>query len=151
MQYGNSRIIRNTPVITAVAYSAGDVVGGEINLGAIGSPNYSGVLKNISIVDKANQKAALTVLFFEGDLSGGTYDDNGALTLTAADWAKFLGKVEVVAGDYTTINSRAYATVEASIIVKTDTLKQLRAIVVTTGTPTYAVGDLLFTYGILGD
>lgn len=154
MQFGNTRFIRKTPTVTAGAYSAGDMVGGGIDFGEIGTVTRRGLLKSLSIVDRSNQKAVLTILFFEGELAG-SYADNGVPSIAAADQAKFVGKVEIAASDYTTIGSVAFCTKEVAIPIGSSPSsgnRRLSAIVLCTATPTYATTTALdLILGVLGD
>lgn len=150
MQYGNTRIIRVNAAVDTAAHTAGDVVA-NLALGVIAAPNRQGVLKDVSITDDANVKAALTLLFFDGAVTG-TYTLNGAPVISEADAANFLGKVEVAASDYTTIGAKAVATVECAIVLRSSAAKELTCIAVCSGTPDYtAADDLRFKFGILGD
>lgn len=153
MRFGRCQVINVTPVIDTVAYTSGDSVGGKITAGAIANAFGQGVLKDLVVVDKANQKQPLTFLFFDQDPSAGTYTNNGAVTLDPADALKVIAKVNVAAADYETVGGKAVAAVEVSKVVKgtPDSNRTLYLLVVTTGTPTYAVGDLLFRLGLLVD
>lgn len=150
MQYGNSRIIRVAAAVDTAVHAAGDVVA-QLALGVVASPTRQGVLKDVSITDDNNVKAALTLLFFEGDVTG-TYTLNGAPVTSEADAGNFLGKVEIAATDYTTVGTRAFATVECGIVVRSSAEKKLTCVVVCTATPDYlAADDLRFKFGILAD
>ncbi len=160
MRFGHTRLVRTTPAVTAGAYSAGNVVGGIQTIGPLGSAFGRGIIKDIAVVDKANQKAAMTVLFFSDNPTASTFTDKAAPVIAAADEGKFLGKVEIATTDWTTIGAKAVATKECSTVIasliaaalQTDGQRTIYSVVVTSGTPTYAsTSDLTFIYGLLLD
>ena len=93
-----------TPTISASPdYSALDVVGGIQTIASANSSTGRPIkLKSLVVKDKNGQSPAMTFLFFKATPSGGTYTDNGALTLGTNDMANMVGVVKVVAGDYYT-------------------------------------------------
>jgi hypothetical protein len=157
-----------TPTITpSVAYSSGQCVGG---LQKVSSPSAGGniaVLDSLTIVDVANQKAPLTVMFFDADPTAATPTaaTPTAATPTPATVAdgsafafgssspRFIGKVDVAAGSYETIGGEAIAALtNLRLVLQVTTppgaLATLYAVVVTTGTPTYQhASDLTLRYG----
>lgn len=153
----HNRVIRKTPAVTAGAYTAGWCLGAAQQLDGVGSYGDAGQLMAISIVDRGNQKPAITFLVFEGDLTG-TYADAGAPAPSAADLLVFIGKIDVATADYVTINGKAYATkapgwlplrskIDNAIATKAD--RRITIVPVATGTPTPAsVGDYTFSYGV---
>lgn len=153
MRFGRAVGIRQTPTINTVQYSANDNVGGLMTVDAIGPAFGTGVLKHITITDFDNQKAALTILFFES-LPAGTFTNNSAFpNLATADLDKVIGKVEIAADDYTTFNARAVATVECSMNVwsrqqtagpsEGQDKRTIYYAIQTSGTPTYTAADSL--------
>lgn len=144
------------PAITTTApqYTAGDVVGGVLTLtAAVRSSGGAGLLQSLLVTDRANQKAPLTILLFDS-APAGTYTDNAACPTLGADTAKLIRKVNVVAADYETIGGVAVADLAAvSKVVKASGSADLKAVVVTTGTPTYGANatDLSIRFGLLPD
>jgi len=153
-QVGGSTVsLYVVPTITAGAYSAGDVVGGEITLtNAMRTSSGTGVLIEVTIVDLANQKAPLDLLFFDSDPTNGQAD-NAAYAWNAADQARFLAHIPIAAADYTTIASQAVCTLlTGGIPLAASGTANLYLIIVTSGTPTYtSVSDLRLRLGILRD
>lgn len=148
MRYGraDSAIVR--PTIDGVAYTAGDVVGGIQELPLRASAGGSGILVHVAVTDLANQKPALTILFFKA-LPIGIYTNNAPPQPNDADHENFLGKVEITSNDWTTIvaNTWAVATVDCSLGLKGDETRKVYAVAVTSGTPDYAdVDELIFNY-----
>lgn len=152
MKFGNSRVIRLAPTVDTGAYTAGDVIGGVQTIDALGATFGRGVLKNVTIGDGGNQRAALTLLFFEA-LPDGTYTDQAAVAPSVADLAICLGKVEIAADDYTTVGARAVATKECSTVLRSATdLRRVYVVIVAGGTPTYSAANLLkVALGVLLD
>jgi hypothetical protein len=154
MRFGRCGYNYQTPTIDTAAFSAGDNVGGRNLIDGLG-PFGTGVLKHVTITDFDNQKAALTIVFFD-TLPAGTFTNNAAFpSLVAADLARVIGKVEVAASDYTTINGRAVATVATSIVLwgaqptpapdgaSGSDKRSLYYAIQTSGTPTYTTTSSL--------
>lgn len=151
-------VVSVTPTVTAgAAYNATtkNSVGGKQTLpGAVPISGGVAILQSVLVLDKANQKAPLTILLFNGDPTGGTYTDNGQVNLST-DLAKVIRRINVTAGDYETIDNSGtdYAIAEIGAIsklVKASSGTSLYAVIITTGTPTYAsTSDLTLRFGFL--
>ena len=131
--------------------SAGDAVGGKQTLtSAVRISGGKSVLESLVVLDKGNQKAALTILFFDSDPTAATITNNAAFVFST-DISKVVGKIVVTASDYETINSLAVACLRnLGLEMKCSGSANLFVAVVTTGTPTYAsTTDLTFKYGFL--
>lgn len=154
MRTRHTRIFRNRPGVTAGAYSAGNVVGGIQAIGPLDTTISRGIVRHVAISDRANQKAALTLLFFQDNPAAGTYADHGAPTFAAADDLLYIGKVEIASTDYTTVSTAAFATKECNLSIRgnDDVNRKVYVVAITSGTPTYvAVTDLQFIFGIQMD
>lgn len=143
------RLIEKTvaPTVTAGAYSANDVVGGVLTFD-VSSASGVLLLKTLRIVDDGDVKAAGTLWLFNSAPT--SFADNAAFAPVIADLKKVIGKVAVVAGDYTTVNGNAIALLED----QTDVFKvdggTLYGYFVCSGTPTYgATTDLTITLSLL--
>jgi len=151
---GYSVALKDTTAVSTSVYTAGDAVGGKRTItGALRTSNGSGILESITILDRANQKAAMELFIFDADPSAATITDNSAFVFSTDD-LKVLAHITIAATDYITIDSKAVATLKGLGI----TLKgangntSLFAALVTTGAPDYvATTDLQLIYGILQD
>lgn len=144
-------VISVTPTIDTNAYTSGDAVGGKQTItSAMRESGGKAVLESITVQDKGNQKAALTILFFDADPTAATITNNAAFVFST-DISKVVGRVNITAADYETIDSKAIACVKAiGLEMKASGSANLFAAVVTTGTPTYvSASDLTFKYGFL--
>lgn len=155
MRYGNCHLPELTPAISTSIYAAGDCVGTIMPVTV--SQYGTTVLKNIVVTDNDNEKANLTFVFFKRSPAG-TFTDNAAFPLSAADLGLVVGKANVVTTDYETINSKAIADVECSIVLKAEgnetppTSSTIYMGILTTGTPTYTTTtDLGVKLGLLMD
>lgn len=152
--FSPATVVSVTPVLTgAGAYSSGNAVGPKQTIASAARKTTKTqiMLQTLTVTDKANQKAALTILFFDSDPTAGTYTDKSALALST-DLAKVIGKVNVAAADYETIDSKAVACLKSIGLEMqlTAGATTLYAAVLTTGTPTYtSTSDLTFRYGVL--
>jgi hypothetical protein len=95
-------------VVSITEYTAGDVVGGLIEL-SIPSPGGGGKITDIYLTDAANQSEPYTIYIYD---EKPTVIADHAVWATAqviADLGKLIRKVDLAAGNYTTINSLGWA------------------------------------------
>lgn len=128
------------PVITAVPYTAGDSVGDKQSISV-----SAGQIHSLTIFDNANQKAAFDILIFDADPSAATTTDNAPF-VWSTDGPKLIARIAVATGDYVTVASKAIAQ-KSGLDLLLQSSGTLYAVAVTSGTPTYAVGDLQFIWG----
>jgi DNA-binding phage protein len=141
-----------TAVSTSPAYTAGDAVGGLRTLANAVLTAGTGVLESITVLDRANQKAALEILIFDANPTAATITDNAAFVYSTDD-LKVLARISVGTADYITLNSKAVALIRGiGAVLKAASGTSLYAAVVTTGTPTFAATtDVQIIFGILQD
>lgn len=144
-------LIEVTPVISTGAYTSGDQLGDiqtltGVNFDAAGG---MGCLEGVTVVDKAQQKIACDLFFFDESPTVASVD-NGAIAISDAEMAdKCLGHLAIVAGDYKDIASTSSI---ASLRYLGMALKPFKdgkiyVVAVTRGTPTYgSTSDLVFKY-----
>ena len=142
-----------TPTVSAaVAYAAGDSVGGKITLAnAIPISAGRGTIEAVILTDLAKQDAALDILFFNDDPSGTTFTDNAAFDLADADIGKYAGHVSLVAANYSSLADNSVAVLRNVGLPFKLAGTTLYAHIVSRGTPTYAaVGDITLRVLIRG-
>jgi hypothetical protein len=142
-------LIEVTPTVDTSAYGSGDHVGDLQTLSGVNADGGQACfLRTLVVVDKAKQKAALSVLFFDESQTIAS-SDNGALDITDAEMVdKCIGYVAVAAADYKDLNANSVATVkDVGLMLKPKKDGKLYAIVLSGGTPTYgSASDLCFKY-----
>jgi hypothetical protein len=140
-------------VTSGSPYTAGFSVGGKQSIGNAQPGPLLATLQSVTLLDKSNQKAALTILFFASDPTAAgtpaTVADFGAFAWGTAN-TLFLGKLDIAAADYETIASQAVATkANLNMPLQVAQGSTLFGVAVTTGTPTYtSTSALIFTYGL---
>ena len=141
-----SKHITATPTIDAAIYGSGDRLGSIITLtDAVDSSSDGAVLKTLIIVDSAVQSLGIDVLFFNALPTIGSAD-NAALSLTDAEMAsKFIGRVVVVAADYTALalNSVAVKNQIEALMIPALGSRDLYCVLQARGTPTYGATTAL--------
>jgi hypothetical protein len=149
---GKMAVVKDTTAVsTTPAYTAGDAVGAKRTIANALTAVGTGVLESITVLDRANQSAALTIIIFDADPTNATITDNAAFVYSTDD-LKVLGQVSVSASDYVTTNSKAVATIKGIGLSLKSAGTSLFCAVVTTGTPTYvATTDVQIIFGILQD
>jgi hypothetical protein len=150
---GPAAVVQVTPAVTAGSiYANGKGVGGIQTVGLLRLSNGAVILESITVFDKANQQAPLTIYFFSAS-PGGTCSDHNTFAPNNADGLKFLGAVSVPASAYVAFGSgKCVATVNAIALVLQGAASNVNvyAVAVTSGTPTYAAtDDVTFAYGVL--
>lgn len=83
---------RSPLVVTAGAYSALDAVGQKLQFSGVSiGRNGSGYIHGITIIDKAQVKAALKLFLFDNDFTAVV--DNAVFTISDADAEKAIGVI----------------------------------------------------------
>lgn len=153
---GHCHIYQVTPTVTAGAYTADDVLGGEMQIvEAAREKGGSGIITGISMAaedDSADGWSAsdVEVLIFK-DNPAGTYTDNGALAVSDADATLLIGSVildtKVDCGNVTFLYVR-----NVNIPYVCDTANYLYALAVNRGGTTPEATDALtFTFHMIRD
>ncbi|MBX4216246.1 hypothetical protein KW797_04860 [Candidatus Parcubacteria bacterium] len=149
---GYTTVIKSAVVVTAAAYSAGNAVGALRTLtNAVRTPG-TGILQSVTLLDRANQKQPMTLFIFDSNPAAATITDKAAFVFSTDD-LKVIAQVNIGAGDYTTTNSKAIANLGGlAIPLKAASGTTLYAVLVTSGTPTFAATtDVQLEVGILQD
>lgn len=150
-----AKILRVTPALAnfgAGAYAAGDQLG-ALNT-VLGIANDRGgpfELVSLAIIDKAKQKSAIDVYFFDA-IPALVNADNGAFDVSDADMvAKCLGKVSIAAADYgdEANNSTATKSLLGFMGKAAAGLQDVYCVAVSRGTPTFvSASDLQLVLGV---
>lgn len=94
------------PTVTAGAYAAGDVVGGEITLtNFMRISGGSARMLGITLVDVSNSGPTLDILLFD-QAPTAALNDNDAYAWNASDYAKLVMHFRVDASEWTTVGSK---------------------------------------------
>lgn len=139
-------IARQSPTITAGAYSANDAVGGKLTFSDVASGG-SGKLVSLSVSDKSGQGVALVLLLFNQDFTATA--DNAGISVSAADQLNMIGSVSIATGDYVSLGSGKGKTAtlkNIQLVLEGATDNNVYGQLYTTGTPTYtSTSDLQVT------
>ena len=134
---GDTSILRPTLSLSTAAYAQNDVVGGEVSLTSLTRDIAKGaVINSINAWFADGFTPELDFLFFETDLTGGTYTDNGALTLSTTDTDNWLSIETMETTNWRTIvtggANDTFCTLRGlGIPVKGDGVVDLRMLIVT--------------------
>ena len=151
---GNTTILRPTLATSTNAYAINDVVGGEVTLISLTRATTAGaVLNDLTLWSDDAFTPELDIMFFDADLSGGTYTDSGALTLSATDKGNILDIVTVETTDWRTIAGDTWCTKSGlGMALKGDGTQDLRMIIVTKTAFTMAgATNLTIKLGLIRD
>ena len=138
------------PTVTGT-YASGDNVGGKLTFtNAVGRNGDALLLRNVTLVDLSNQKIVGELLIFDSDPSASTSTDNAAQTIATADASKVIARVTIAAADYVTIDSKGIASLALNprVLKAANSGRNLYAVFVTTGAPTYGNNSLLLQLGV---
>lgn len=139
----NRKIFTVTPAAASFAtpYSSGDVIGGANEVvGAALNSGQAVKLDSVVVLDAANQKSAIDLVFFNEAPANSIGADNAAYALNDADLAKVIGRISVAGADYvssSTTNAEAtLRDLELTLQPKAGS-KSIFVAVISRGTPTY--------------
>lgn len=141
--YDDGLVLRPTITTSSTAYTAGDNIGGIITLAAPLASGLPVALRSIVLKDDKNQKPALQLLFFRTSPDG-TYTDNAAVVVSTADMGALVHIQSVAAADWVTIQGITKAAVSYTLNdgpVLGPGTTSIFMVIVTVGTPTYAVNS----------
>lgn len=155
-----TKVVSSVPVIDAVQYSAGDVIGTVQTLSnAVVRaalpvknsiiPGNSGVIGSVIISDKAKLGTDIDVVFFNA-LPSTSFTNNTAFTLADSDLNKIICVVNITADVNFNDNSVSQA-LNQNCPFKIDSGTSVYYSLISRGTPTYAIGDLTVSVGIYQD
>jgi hypothetical protein len=133
--HGNTITVDTALTVDTDAYTAGDVVGGLIEF-EVGSPGGGGVVRSVILVDDAAQSEPYKLYLFDTEPSA--IADDAAFAPTIADLKKLVGIIDIVAGDYVTLNSNVIAIRTGLSIDYVCSTGILFAYLVAVDTPDYA-------------
>lgn len=142
---GVTRKVEFDVTVNTAIFASGDCMhSGIITLpNCLQGHNHSGTIVGLSVVDLASQNAPLSVLLFGQLLTTTIPVVNVALNLDDIEADNFfLGHIPVAAGNYLSLSTNSVATVSninIPVVTPATNGRDLFAIVVCGGTPTYAV------------
>ena len=138
------KVIKETPTITAGAYSSLDAVGGLLEFeDARTSYNNAGTIIQAILIDDAKQLAILYLVLFDRTFTATA--DNAAFAVSDADLQNVIGVIEFATADYVSINANCYAQKLAFkdlpfVLIEGGT-SLFGQLFVKTSTPTYVATD----------
>lgn len=142
-------LITIIPAISAAIYADGDVLFVPKQLTDVARDTKGlATLRTLLVLDKADQKQAIDLLFFSRD-PGDIGAANAPLAMSDAEAEFLLAHVRIAAGDYVSGNANAYATKQLELLMGCEQAKTdlWVAGVVRSGTPTYgSVDNLTFKF-----
>jgi hypothetical protein len=155
---GKSKIVSATPTLDTNIYASGDRVGTVMEFSnAMDDSSGTGTIVSVTVLDKAGQGSALSLLLFN-DLPTVASADNAAIDISDAEMAKCVGVIPIASGDYVTTASNSIATVRGvNLLVQSAksanslTGKSLFGVLKSGGTPTYAASSLVVSLCIKQD
>lgn len=135
------------------AYASGDVLADSQVLTNIMRANDStGVLQSVTMLDKADQKVAMTLYFLSSNVAMGT--ENAAPSISDANSLFILGYVDIAASDWKDLGGTAVASIKGiglGLAPASGTRNVYIAAVNGTGTPTFAADSLVARLTVLQD
>jgi hypothetical protein len=107
----NTLIATVQPTATDLTYSSGDVIGTVQTISSAVLDGKAGAeLRSLIVLDKANQKKNIDLVFFNEAPATSIGVDGAAYNLAAADVSKIIGRVSIVTADYVSSTNNAEAT-----------------------------------------
>lgn len=151
---GKTIIFDLTLSVDTAAYGSGDLIAETQQCdGFFRKTDGTGVIQSITVVDEADQKAAIYIVFLSSNVSMGS--ENSAPSISDANSNHVLGIVSVAATDYVDLGGTSVATVRniglpVKAVSGTDDLYV--AVISNASTPDYVnADDLILRIGALLD
>lgn len=143
-------------VINAVAYADHDSIGGLLTLTSPFGAGVGLIVNSITIQDlDADNACPMVALFFEELPGSTTFTNNAIVALADADVPKVIHKAKIAASDYdalgTTCMVAEVTNLGFALHPRGPAGKFYMHLMSDGGTPTWAVGDLSLTVGVLID
>ncbi len=102
-------VVKVRPTITAAKYNAGTCIGGIMTLSPVPRSQGAGAkLIGVTLTDRSNSKAALTILLFDSNPAAATATDHSAFAFSTED-SRLTLKLSVVQSDWVTIGTECVA------------------------------------------
>jgi hypothetical protein len=140
--------VEPTITTTAGAYTAGDVIGGLLDLTELCGGGGGGVIRAVIVSDDADQAVALDLhLFSDKPTEIANGDPFSALPF--ADLAKRIGKVSIAALDYEEINSNSQA-IKSGLAISHGAGTLYGMLVANGSTPTYGASAVVLKLKVIG-
>jgi len=141
-------LIEVAPTMDTSAYASGDVLISETDIASAGrATGTTIILQSLLLVDKDDQKAAMTFYFFDRTVTFGT--KNAAPTISDADAAFYMGHVDVLAGDWDDLGGVSVATLRGIGLEMKPNATSIFFTAITGGTPTHTASGLICKFGFL--
>lgn len=146
-------LVEVTPALDTSAYASGDFMGDVWTItDAVREDSSFSVLQDVVVLDKDLQTLGMTIhLFNESPTIASA--DNAALDISDTEAEKYIGSVEVVAGDYSLVTaSNSAANVKnIGLVLKGDSDGNVYGILESDGAPTHTASGLVLKFGLLQD
>lgn len=143
-------VVTVTPTLDTNAYASGDLLFDATEAAnAARTAGGTTLLESITVIDKADQKVAFTLVFANAATDFGTA--NSAPNPDDTETATIIGHVPIATTDYLDMGGAAVACVRnlGLLLSTSGTTSLWIAGVNSTGTPTYGASDLVFYLGFL--
>ena len=147
-------VINYVPTLDTAAYAAGDVLAATAVISNVMRVNDGrAILFSLTGIDKSKQKPAMTILFYQTNVTSAAA--NAANSLSDADQLNLLGFHRIVAADWIDYANNSIccfkgATAPQLLLEAAAGTKDVYAVcILDAGTPTFAVGDLMFKLGVV--
>jgi hypothetical protein len=147
-------VINYVPTLDTAAYAAGDVLAATAAISNVMRVNDGrAILFSMTGIDKSKQKPAMTILFYQTNVTSAAV--NAANNLSDADQLNLLGFHRILAADWIDYANNSICcfkgpTAPQLLLEGASGTKDVYAVcILDAGTPTFAVGDLMFKLGIL--
>lgn len=144
-------VVTVTPTCDTNAYASGDLIFDATEIAnAVRANGYTCILQSITLLDKADQGVAMTLVFANANTDFGTL--NAAPDPDDTECATVIGHVAISTSDYIDLGAARVACIKnIGLLLKAGaaTTSIYVAAVNGVGTPTYGASDLVIQFGFL--
>lgn len=148
------KFIPFAPTLDTAIYAAGDVLFATAPItNACRANDIPAILQSLVAIDKTKQNPAIDLLFYSSNVTSAAA--NAANNLSDTDQINLCGRVSIAAADWTTYANNSVLTYSGSkapnamLAPASGTTIVYIVGILTAGTPTFALGDLMFKFGMV--
>lgn len=147
-------VISYVPVLDTAIYASGDVLFATAAISGVTRINDGrALLVSLTAIDKSKQHPAMTLYFYQTNVTSAAV--NAANNLSDADAITCLGFVDIAAADWKDLANNSFLCYSGSkapnlmLEAASGTTTVYVVGVLTAGTPTFALADLMFKLGLI--
>lgn len=145
------KLVPFTPTLdTSGAYSVGDVLFATVALSIMRGNDLRAAIMSMTCVDKTKQHPGISIFFYKTAVTSAAA--NAANNLSDADALSYMGHLSIATSDWKDLANNSFACykgINLLLEAATGSTNVYMVGIVDAGTPTFALGDFQFNFGVV--